>query len=543
MAGARLVFKKDSGRVFELGESPVTLGRSPDCDLVIADPYVSRHQARIVFREGRYFLENIGRNPVLLNGKPVKAEALSPGDVITLGQTQLVFEKEAPAAVAPPPEFEAQTVLLQAPAAASGPQLVVQGPGVEGLSYPLKKDEILIGRSAEAEIRLEDPAVSRRHALLRRREGSFFLYNLSQTNPVLINGKAPGEEGVRLYHGDQFEVGPFRIAFLSPREEDQRPVETKVVEKSKIPWTALAAGVLIILALGVYIFYTKIFVPHKVRKELKQVATQVAKGEYEAAQTALTGILSRDLPVSQRREAVKLLTEVTLAQAEAQAQAGDYPGAQKILTAFLRRYGSGEEALPAWEKLDYYHFLYGEKLESEGRYLEALKEYFLVSEESSYFQKAREGAGRVWLAYQQRTLKKMTVKQLLAEAERHFRAGRYLTPVNRNAFAAYQAVLAIDPNNRLARRRIEEIKRFYLSKGEAHFKAGRYEEALKYFERYRFIDPANSEVRERIRLCRQHLGQPLDTKEQKERVQRLLKEAGASSSWIMQYLFEDEQGK
>ncbi len=542
MARARLVFRGDSGKSFELREGTVILGRSPDCDLVIPDPYVSRKQARIVFREGAFFLENLGRNPVMINGKPVSVHRLAPGEVITLGQTELVFEMETEVSTAPP-EFEEQTVLLKTPISSTGPHLVVSGLGKESRSYSLSKEEVLIGRSAEADVHLDDPAVSRRHALLRCKEGGFFLYNLSQTNPVILKDRVLGEDGVRLYHGDQFKIGPFTVSFLSPRPEDQRPIETKVVERQKIPWTALAAGVLVVLLFATYLFYTKIFIPHQMRKKIDLVAQEVAKGEYEKAQKVLTDLLKEDLPLSQRREAVKLLTTITLAQAEARAEEGDFPGAQKILTGFLRLYGSGQETLPAWEKLDFYHFRYGETLEKEGHYLQALKEYFLVSEESPYFEQARERAGHVWLAYQQGALKKMTVEQLLAEAEEHFRAGRYLTPVNKNAFAAYQAVLAIDPRNKLARQRIEQIKDFYLSRGEKCFRAGKYEEALKYFERYRFIDPSNKQVKERIQLCRKHLGQKEGSEVQKERVKRLLKEAGASSTWIMQYLFEDSSQK
>ena len=542
MAGARLVFKKEPGKFFDLGEKMVLLGRSPDCDLVIPDPYVSRHQARIIFREGSFFLENIGRNPVMVNGKPVSIHRLAPGEVITLGQTELVFEMETGVTPAPP-EFEEQTVLLKTPVSSTGPHLVVSGLGKDSRSYPLTKEEILIGRSAEADIHLDHPAVSRRHALLRRKERGFFLYNLSKTNPVILNDKVPGEHGERLFHGDQFKVGPFTVSFLSPRPEDQRPVETKVVERQKVPWAVLAAGLLLVLLLTAYLFYTKILVPHQIEKKINLVAQEVAKGEYEKAQKLLTDLLKEDLPLTQRREAVKLLTKITLAQAEARAEEGDLPGAQKILTGFLRLYGSGKEALPVWEKLDFYHFRYGVALEKEGHYLQALKEYFLVSEESPYFDQARQRAGHVWLAYQQRALKKMTVKQLLAEAEKHFQAGHYLTPVNKNAFAAYQAVLAIDPHNKLARQRIKQIKDFYFSRGEKYFRAGKYEEALTYFERYHFIDPSSKKVKERIQLCRKHLGQTEENEVQKERVQRLLKEAGASSTWIMQYLFEDSQKK
>ena len=56
-----------------------TLGRSPDNALVLEDPskYISRVHARIAFRDGGYFIEDLGSNPSIVNERPHRYPAES----------------------------------------------------------------------------------------------------------------------------------------------------------------------------------------------------------------------------------------------------------------------------------------------------------------------------------------------------------------------------------------------------------------------------------------------------------------------------------
>ncbi|MCX7855520.1 MAG: FHA domain-containing protein [Anaerolineae bacterium] len=42
-----------------LGKETITVGRAPDTDLVIAEPTVSRHHARIYRRQGRWVVRDL----------------------------------------------------------------------------------------------------------------------------------------------------------------------------------------------------------------------------------------------------------------------------------------------------------------------------------------------------------------------------------------------------------------------------------------------------------------------------------------------------
>jgi tetratricopeptide (TPR) repeat protein len=142
------------------------------------------------------------------------------------------------------------------------------------------------------------------------------------------------------------------------------------------------------------------------------------------------------------------------------------------------------------------------------------------------------------------------VAQLLKEAETHFSVKRYLTPVHQNAYSVYQAVLALEPQNEIALKRIEQIRSYYRSEGDIHFKAGSWPKALAYFERYTLIDPDAMDIREKITACHRKLAESAPPTSadrmpreaaagEQEKVRQLLKDSGAQSSWIMKYLFDE----
>jgi hypothetical protein len=71
----------------------VVLGRSPDCQITIDDPLVSRQHARIVIEAGSARVVDLGsRNGVRVNGNLIRGEAtLKHNDRVRLGTQDLVF--------------------------------------------------------------------------------------------------------------------------------------------------------------------------------------------------------------------------------------------------------------------------------------------------------------------------------------------------------------------------------------------------------------------------------------------------------------------
>lgn len=78
---------------FDLAGPEVVLGRSPDCQITIEDPLISRRHARIRVTDTEALISDLGsRNGVRVNGRQIDGEhSLSDRDRIRLGTQELVF--------------------------------------------------------------------------------------------------------------------------------------------------------------------------------------------------------------------------------------------------------------------------------------------------------------------------------------------------------------------------------------------------------------------------------------------------------------------
>jgi pSer/pThr/pTyr-binding forkhead associated (FHA) protein len=86
------------GRRNVLSGSRVVIGRSREADIVLQDPNVSRRHAELRREGPAWWLVDLGStNGTELNGRRVQRSKLNDGDTITLGATDLVFDKRVKA--------------------------------------------------------------------------------------------------------------------------------------------------------------------------------------------------------------------------------------------------------------------------------------------------------------------------------------------------------------------------------------------------------------------------------------------------------------
>ncbi len=92
--GARLIGIEGAvvGKVFPL-TGTVSLGRSPDRDIVIEDDAVSRRHCRIEEREdGYYIIDEGSTNGTFVGGVKITQERLKNGDILQIGKSKFRFE-------------------------------------------------------------------------------------------------------------------------------------------------------------------------------------------------------------------------------------------------------------------------------------------------------------------------------------------------------------------------------------------------------------------------------------------------------------------
>jgi hypothetical protein len=82
------------GAKHELAKRSVVIGRSKDCDTQLPDPNVSRRHAEVRQEGSTYwFVDLDSTNGSEVNGKRTARAKLEDGDTITVGSTEIVFER------------------------------------------------------------------------------------------------------------------------------------------------------------------------------------------------------------------------------------------------------------------------------------------------------------------------------------------------------------------------------------------------------------------------------------------------------------------
>jgi adenylate cyclase len=82
-----------------------------------------------------------------------------------------------------------------------------------GARHALEESGV-VGRGPTARLRVDNSGVSREHASLLRREGSWWVQDLGSANGTFVNG-LPANVPVRLRNGDELSFGPARYVFRS----------------------------------------------------------------------------------------------------------------------------------------------------------------------------------------------------------------------------------------------------------------------------------------------------------------------------------------
>jgi pSer/pThr/pTyr-binding forkhead associated (FHA) protein len=92
------------------------------------------------------------------------------------------------------------------------PAKLLEHPVAEGQrrEIAITKEEFLIGRGSDCDLRLGVSAVSRHHCLIRSRNGEVTLCDLGSANGTFVNSQRLRSQLV-LRHGDEIAIGNFHF--------------------------------------------------------------------------------------------------------------------------------------------------------------------------------------------------------------------------------------------------------------------------------------------------------------------------------------------
>ena len=90
--------------------------------------------------------------------------------------------------------------------------LIVRAGAQAGARFDLVEDLTRLGRHPDSEISLDDITVSRRHAEVQRTAEGYMVADSGSLNGTYVNQERV--ERTRLQHGDELQIGKFRLVFF-----------------------------------------------------------------------------------------------------------------------------------------------------------------------------------------------------------------------------------------------------------------------------------------------------------------------------------------
>ena len=204
----------------------ISIGRTPENDIVLDNKAVSRKHALIEFdQDSALIMDNESLNGTFVNSRKITEEVLKDNDQITIGKFDLVYHRDAPRETQLA-ELDGTMVLktrrqrellekdrkARELATVAGGSVLVGEVGTTKKQFPLNRPVITFGKGKFVNIPVTGFLVSRIQAKIIKDKDEFVLVNLGRKGRTKVNG-----ESIQRYHlknDDLIEVGRSVFRFI-----------------------------------------------------------------------------------------------------------------------------------------------------------------------------------------------------------------------------------------------------------------------------------------------------------------------------------------
>lgn len=208
----------------------ITIGRTPDNDIVLDNRGVSRRHAQIEFGDNQtVIIDNESLNGTFVNARRVSEEVLKENDTITIGKYSLVYRPNVEHSSGSALELDGTMVLhtkrqrdLLAKdqrnkqlTAKAGKSLLLGEAGADFQEYPIERNIVTIGKSSLANIKAKGFLLSGIQAKIVNETEGFWIVNLGKKGKTKINGEQV--ERYLLKNDDIIQVGKTVYRFVENR--------------------------------------------------------------------------------------------------------------------------------------------------------------------------------------------------------------------------------------------------------------------------------------------------------------------------------------
>jgi pSer/pThr/pTyr-binding forkhead associated (FHA) protein len=204
----------------------VSIGRTPDNDIVLDNKAISRKHALIEFDEtSALVIDNESLNGVFVNSRKVTEEVLKDNDQITIGKFDLIYHRDTPKET-PLAELDGTMVLKtrrqkellekdkkdRETAEIAGGSVLLGEAYTSQKQLALTKPVITFGKAKYVNVPVKGFLVSKIQAKLVKDKADFLLVNLGRMGRTRVNGESISRH--RLRNDDLIEVGKSVFRFI-----------------------------------------------------------------------------------------------------------------------------------------------------------------------------------------------------------------------------------------------------------------------------------------------------------------------------------------
>ena len=261
----KLVISDDEGKttVVPLIRDEITIGRKEGNTIRLTDQNVSRFHARLIRKEEAFIIEDLGSMcGTNVNAKLLRSEsqAVTTGDQVSIGDYSLSIRSDVAADVPMGRQMEPGD---QAGIGKVTPhaRLVILTAPTPGKELDLTAELYVVGRTEDANCRIDHQSISRAHARLDLESGKWTISDLDSINGIFVNDMR--KDDYVLKAGDIIRLGSVEMRFVAPgepydfnpAEEDRFSLEPPKPKKpGRMLPVIIGAAVLALAAIGVGLY-------------------------------------------------------------------------------------------------------------------------------------------------------------------------------------------------------------------------------------------------------------------------------------------------
>jgi pSer/pThr/pTyr-binding forkhead associated (FHA) protein len=207
----------------------VSIGRTPDNDIVLENRGISRQHAVIEFGDKQaIIIDNESLNGTFVNSRKITEEILKDNDVITIGKYSLIYHTEAHRddglfgmdgtmvlKTKQHKELLAKDRMAKELTSAAGCSILLGESGADQEQYALAHTVVTIGRSKLANIKARGWFLSGVQAKVVQDGTDHWVVNLGRKGKTLVNGEPV--ERYMLKNDDLVQIGKTVFRFIENR--------------------------------------------------------------------------------------------------------------------------------------------------------------------------------------------------------------------------------------------------------------------------------------------------------------------------------------